>query len=197
MRWNRLALSLALLTANASAAASLTSTAAPGPTPDGPGAQAADLVSAAKLSVCAELKVLDGGPLSQALSAAAARGVHLRLILDPAQRSTRSQGRALVAAFQGLSPAAAVLQCRWLAGAGRFQRRVLGDQAHLLRWRRGQAPQQNDALALAEAGRFERRWAQASPSLPELQTLDDDLKALPDPRENDPRIVRRREAAGE
>jgi hypothetical protein len=195
VRWNKPAGALAAILWLAGAAhAAVTSTAAAG---DGPGSLAADLVSAAQVSICAELKVLDGGPLSHALASAPARGVRLRLILDPAERSTRFQGRALLAGFQSLSPSVGALQLRWLRGAGRGQRRVLADQSRLLRWRVGQTPQRLDTQAASEAGRFERRWALASPVLSELQTLDDDLKALPDPRENDPRIVRRREASGE
>ena len=195
MRWNKPAWVVAAILLNTGAAhAGMTGTAAAG---DGPGSMAADLVSAARVSVCAELKVLDGGPLSHALGSAVARGVRLRLILDPAERSTRVQGRALLAGFQAVSPPASPLQLRWLKGAGAFQRRVLADQSRLLRWRVGQTPQRLDAQAGSEAGRFERRWALASADLSEMQTLDDDLKALPDPRENDPRIVQRREASGE
>jgi hypothetical protein len=193
--WNKPAGAVAAIVLMTCAAhAAVTGAAAAG---DGPGSMAADMVSAARVSVCAELKVLDGGPLSHALGSAAARGVRLRLILDPAERSTRVQGRALLAGFQSVSLSASPLQLRWLRGAGSGQRRVLADQSRLLRWRVGQTPQRLDAQAVSEAGRFERRWALAMPVLPELQTLDDDLKALPDPRENDPRIVQRREASGE
>lgn len=158
---------------------------------------AATFVSQAKLSVCAEIAILDGGPLTQALAATVARGVPLSLVLDPSDRGTRDQGRKLLATAQAASPTAQPLQLRWFKGAGRSQRRVLVDGKKLLRWQAGQDPQADDAGAAAFAHRFEKRWPLASDGLPEGLTLEDDLRALPDPREQDPRISRRREAAGE
>jgi hypothetical protein len=109
---------------------------------------AADFVSAAKVSVCAELGILDGGPLSQALSQAAARGVHLRLLLDPADLGTRQEGRALQRSFQSLSPGAeARVELRWRAAAGSPQRRLLADGAQLMRWLPGGLVQRDDGAA--------------------------------------------------
>ena len=159
---------------------------------------AAVFIAAAKLTVCAELGVLDGGPLSQALSQAAAKGVHLRLLLDPTERSTRLEGRALALPPQGLSPSAAVtVELRWAPSAGARQRDLLRDASALMRWTPGQAPWQDDKAAAAYGQDFERRWSRAAAALPEAQALEDDLKALPDPRVNDPRIIRRRDASGE
>jgi hypothetical protein len=159
---------------------------------------AADFANAAKLSLCGELSVLDGGPLSQALVQAAQRGVHLRLILDSSDRGTRLQGRALQRLAVAMSPtAASAVELRWRHGAGRSQRRLQADDARLLRWTLGEEPRRDDAGAAAFRRGFEKRWPLAVASLPEAQALDDDLKALPDPRESDPRIVRRRDAAGE
>jgi hypothetical protein len=161
-------------------------------------ASAADFAATAKLSLCAELSVLDGGPLSQALAQAASRGLRLRIVLDPADRGTREQGRALQRAFEALSPSATVApELRWRRGAGRLRRRLLADGVRLLRWAQGQEPQRDDADAAAFEQRFEQRWLLGAKALPEGQALEDDLKALPDPRESDPRIIRRHEAAGE
>ena len=95
------------------------------------------------------------------------------------------------------SSTAQALQLRWRRGAGRARRRILGDGARLLRWQVGQEPQRDDVGAGAFAHRFEQRWPLGSEALPEGLTLEDDLKALPDPREQAPRISRRREARGE
>lgn len=162
-----------------------------------PVASAAGFVAQAKVSVCAELAILDGGPLTQALAAALGRGVALRVVLDPGDRGTRDQGRKLQASAQAGSPTAKPLLLRWLKGAGRGQRRLLVDGALLLRWQAGQEAALDTQGVTAFAHRFEKRWPLASDSLPEGLTLEDDLKALPDPREQDPRISRRREAAGE
>ncbi len=162
-----------------------------------PTAGASDFVAATKLSLCAELAVLDGGPLTRSLTQALERGVILRLVLDPTERGVRDQGRALLAAARSNSATAQALQLRWLKGAGRAERRLLGDGQQLLRWKAGQEPRRDDGAVATFLHRFEHRWPEASTELPEGLTLDDDLKALPDPREQDPRISRRREASGE
>lgn len=160
-------------------------------------ASTAAFVEQAKVSVCAELALLDGGPLTQALSQALKKGVSLRLVLDPTERSARDQGRALQASAAASTATAQGLQLRWLKGAGRSERRLLADGTGLLRWKAGQAPLRDDKGATAFVHRFEHRWPLGSESLPEGLTLEDDLKALPDPREQAPRISRRREANGE
>lgn len=157
----------------------------------------AAFVALAKVSLCAELAVLDGGPLTLALLQAIGRGVSLRLVLDPSERSVRDQGRALQAAALSSSATAQALQLRWRKGAGRAQRRVLLDGTQLLRWQAGQDAQRDDGASATFAHRFEQQWQAGSESLPEGLTLEDDLKALPDPREQAPRISRRREASGE
>ena len=152
---------------------------------------AVSFVAAAVSNISAELAVLDGGPLTQALVQASTRNLRLRLVLDPTERLTRMQGRALA------QSATASLELRWARGAGRSQRRILADDKKLLRWTLAQEPLRDDLGAKVFKHRFEIRWAQALTSLPQTQILDDDLKALPDPRDHDPRIVRRKVAAGE
>jgi len=152
-------------------------------------------VAGARHSVSAELALLDGGALTQSLSQAARSGLSVRLILDPSQRGTRLQGRSLNEAFQPLSPGTRTsLDLRWASGAGRPERRVLVDDGQLLRWVPGQVPQRDDAGAAAFKHRFESRWAQALTGLAEAQALEDDLRSLPDPRDKEPRIVRRKDA---
>jgi hypothetical protein len=152
-------------------------------------------VAGARRSVSAELALLDGGALTQALSQAAHTGLSVRLLLDPRERATRLQGRALNEAFRSLSPGVqSTLDLRWASGAGRPQRRILIDDEELLRWGQGQVPQRDDAGAAAFEHRFESRWAQALTGLAEAQALEDDLRSLPDPREKEPRIARRKDA---
>lgn len=178
----------------AEAALSPTAAMAPGVVPVAgpqPLTPAAFIASAAK-SVDAELALLDGGPLSAALLDAARNGRSLRLLLDPSQLSTRLQGVAL----QNASPTA---QVRWKPRAGKKQRRLIADGTGLLTWGPAQANRVDGGVeALQQAGqRFERLWGQAAQQLPEGQRLDDALQALPDPRENAPHFIRRREATGE
>lgn len=159
---------------------------------------AADFVAAAKTGLSAEIAVLDGGDLTHALKLASRRGVALRLVLDPSERRTRSEGRGLLDAFQSLSPVpTAKLELRWAKGAGRGQRRMLADKARLLAWRSGETPRREDAQASAFSHRFEGRWIKADAALSEALALDDDLQALPDPRESEPHIKKRREGSGE
>jgi hypothetical protein len=168
--------------------------AAPGPSAAlaAPGAAeaAAQAVSRAAASLDAELAQLDGGPLTLALQSAARQGRRLRLVLDPRQRPTRLQGDALA----GLSP---TVEVRWRKGAGRPLRWVLADGSLALAWDpRGPRLPTDAALAALNRQRFELRWAQASPELPEGLRLDDQLKALPDPSEVLPHSIRRRQGAG-
>ena len=159
---------------------------------------AADLVAKAKVEVCGELAVLDGGDLTQALKLASQHGVALRLVLDPSERRTRTEGRGLLDAFQRLSPVPTVkLELRWAKGAGRGKRRLLADRRSLLAWRAGETPQREDAQAAAFSHRFEGRWIKADAALSEALALEDDLQALPDPRESEPHIKKRREGSGE
>ena len=152
----------------------------------------AAFVAGAQAIVEGELALLDGGPLSEALAAAAAKGLAMRLMLDPAQRSTRLQGVALQAV-------SATVQVRWKPRAGKKQRRLLADGKALLHWGPGQEAQALEGPAELEKAlqRFERQWVGAAEQLPEGQRLDDALKALPDPSVNDPHFIRRRDASGE
>jgi hypothetical protein len=148
----------------------------------------------ARSTVSAELARLDGGALTQALSRTAGTGVSLRIALDPSERGTRLQGRALLQAFQALSPGAqSKLELRWALGAGSPLRRLLIDDGRLLRWGPGQVAVRDDAGTAAFKHRFESRWAQALTALPETLILEDDLKSLPDPRDKEPRISRRKD----
>jgi hypothetical protein len=167
------------------------------PTAQAGGISAAAFVAGAQASLCAELARLDGGDLTQALSQAAGTHGQLRIILDLSEQTTRLQGRALSLAFQASSPTVqAALELRWTSGAGRPQRRILADETRLLLWTQGQAPLRDDQGAAAFRQGFESRWARALTVLPEAQALEDDLKALPDPRDKDPHIARRKNAAG-
>jgi hypothetical protein len=160
------------------------------------GESSAAFAASAKNSLDAELALLDGGPLTQSLSQTAKRGVALRVILDPAERSSREEGRALQAAFQPLSPGTrGPLELRWRPFSGRPERRLLADAQRLARWEAGGSLRRDDPQAAGYGRLFEGRWAQALSSLPEALNLEDQLKALPDPRDKDPHLSRRKDAA--
>lgn len=134
----------------------------------------------------ADLSLLDGGSLTQALRSLALQGVPLRAILDPTLSDTRREGSALGA----LTPTA---QVRWLVGAGKPLRRLIGREKQLL-WRPGADPSRADGAREAALQRFEAAWTAAAAGLPEALSLEDELQKLPDPSEAQPRIIRRREA---
>jgi hypothetical protein len=154
--------------------------------PLSPSAQAPEAFAAGAEALDAQLGVLDGGVLTQALRGLARKGAPLRLLLDPAQRGTRREGQALAQ----LSPSA---QVRWLEGAGQPLRRLLSPVGQLV-WRAGEDAARADGGLAKARERFEHAWAAAKKRLPESQRLEDELRGLPDPREGVPHLSRRRDA---
>ena len=148
---------------------------------------AARAVARADASLDGVLGELDGGPLTQALTLAVIQGRRLRLLLDPRQRPTRLAGLEL----QALSP---TVEVRWSRWAGHPLRWLLVDSTLALAWQPDATRTATDA-GMDRAG-FERRWSQASTKLPEGLRLDDQLKALPDPSDQRPHYIRRRQGAG-
>lgn len=149
---------------------------------------AEDFVAGSAEGLDAVLSLLDGGALTQALRKLARSGAPLRLILDPAHAESRREGAALAA----LTPSA---QLRWAEGAGQPLRRLIGRQGSQLVWRAGKAPSRADGAHGLAQGRFEAAWQAATAELPAGLRLEDELKRLPDPSEDQPHFIRRREAA--
>lgn len=145
-------------------------------------------VARCSVGLDAELGLLDGGTLTQALRGLVAQGVTVRLLLDPASLDTRREGQALAA----LSASA---QVRWSPKAGRPIRRLIGAQQEQMLWRSGAGPSRADGAWRAAESRFEAEWAKATPDLPEALRLEDELKRLPDPTEDQPHFIRRKDAA--
>jgi hypothetical protein len=145
-------------------------------------------IAAAVARLDAELGLLDGGSLTGALKDQAASGRPLRLLLDPGNPETRREGSALAA----LSPS---VQVRWMESAGRPHRRLLVDGARQMLWRPGGDATRADAAVEVALQRFEAAWAAAMTSLPSHLRLEDQLQSLPDPREQTPHIIRRKDSA--
>lgn len=178
----RAALLALALTAGLGAAepAPLSPTAAPGPEA---------FVAECGEGLDAELSYLDGGTLTQALRALALKGAPLRLLLDPATIETRREGSALA----GLTP---TTQVHWQDRAGKPLRRLIGRHGQWA-WRAGLGGSRADGARDLAAQRFEAAWTVASPGLPEGLALEDELRGMPDPSEDQPRIIRRREAGAQ
>lgn len=136
----------------------------------------------------AELGLLDGGTLTQALRRLALQGAPLRVLLDPSALETRREGEALLA----LTPS---VQVRWSGKAAHPFRRLLGAQKEQLLWKAGSEPSRADAVWDFASKRFEAAWAAATPDLPEALRLEDELRRLPDPTESQPHFIRRKEGA--
>ncbi len=139
-------------------------------------------------SLDAELSLLDGGPLSLALGQAAARGVHLRLLLDPREGDTRFEGAALAA----LSPS---VEVRWSLVGRRAP--AAGSWPTGPSWPWPGTPGPGCATsAMTRRLRQALQPGQLRPALGQGQpraclkacSLGDQLHALPDPRVADPRI---------
>lgn len=152
-----------------------------------PAAKTPEDFSASVRGLDAELGLLDGGSLTQALRKLAGEGRPLRLLLDPSSAATRREGAALAA----LTPST---QVRWKKGAGRPLRRLLSHDGGLLVWKAWAPPERADGVRPQALQRFEQDWVLASSELPEDLNLEDELKRLPDPSVNEPHIIRRREA---
>ena len=169
-------------------AAAPSATSAPAEAPAAGPAQilGVDLLAAAvkdcRFRVDASLGTLGGGPLTRALKEAARSGIRLRLMLDPQRADTRAQGAALAAG----SP---TVQVRWRPGTPGLRRWMGLDGARQLVWYAGDRPLPLSSAVLLM--RFERDWASADRSPPEALRLNDQLQALPDPREQSPHYVRR------
>lgn len=145
-------------------------------------------VGRCKQGLDAELGLLDGGTLTQALRRLAAQGTPLRLLLDPDAMETRREGESLLA----LTPST---QIRWSGKAAHPFRRLLGAQHEQLLWKAGTEPSRADGAWGIALKRFELDWAAATPDLPEALRLEDELHRLPDPTESQPHFIRRKEGA--
>lgn len=133
-------------------------------------------------SVQAQLGVLDGGPLTMALRRAAHAHRRLSLVLDPYDPSSRAEGLHL----EALSPRVHV---RWRSGLG-AQKRFM-DVVGLGAW---SWPAQGSPTPLptnSASERFSSAWRHARRVPPRELLLREQLRALPDPREEDPHYVRR------
>lgn len=144
-------------------------------------------LEACRQAVDADLARLEpAGELAGALLRSALLGRRLRLLLDPWREENRSAAAAL--RRQG-----AELRWRPAPGPDAGWLRLDADPAWAWRWEGQGSPRRLSEAAAA--ARFEAAWAGALEQLPERLRLDEQLKALPDPRVKDPHYKKRRQAA--